>query len=352
MITAGRLKSTLNEDALGRFHRVPVRMGKKGKKMAPSARAIAGEIATYSPKENPQASCKMSYAHVVETFGVTRATVSESLSDLIDNGVIELSSRDAKGASYRFIATRSGSYIVIPEYLYTATLANGKHLSKAQVLILSYIMTESRKPKNKNVYEGSPARIAWELNYARCTVIKAIKLFLKNSLIYRAGDEKGANGYKLSVYHVNRDLFAYEKYTKKRAKKEQKQFESKDVADANARSERESYYGLLQTKAFNAAETYRKKAFDLAPRLIDIEKEMGRMEIEVAKAELREPDKLPAIKVRQHLLLNERATLLKRFGIDARKFKKEYYVECRACSDTGFRVDGKACDCYLRRRRE
>ena len=354
MITAGKLTSTLSEDALGRFHRVPTRMGKTGRKMTPSARAIAGEIATYSAIDNPNASCKMSYTHAVETFGVTRATVSSSLSDLIDNGVIELSNRDSKGASYRFIATRSGDFIVVPEYLYTAKLANGKTLTKAQVLILAYIMTESRKKKNKGVYTGSPARIGWELHYSRYTVSKTVSLLLKNGLIYRAEHEKGVNKHELSVYHVNRDLFSYEKYAKKKAKKENVQptFIPKSVADADARYERGHYYGELRTYAFNAAAKYKEEKYKASPRLYMVDKDIGRVEVDLVKTELFEPERLPLVRKKLDDLQKEREALYRRFGIDARKLNEDYYRKCRACSDTGYLVDGKACDCYLRRRQE
>ena len=212
MIEAGKLRSTARVEVLGRFHRVPVRMGRTGRKMTPSARAIAGEVSTYSPKENPNASCRMTYTHAQETFGVTRTTVSDSLEKLVESGIIELSGRDAKGTSYRFITTRSGKFVVVPEYLYTATLGtSAQRLTKSQVLILAYLMTESKRKQNAGVYEGSAARIAWELNLSQFTTKKALRVFLRNELIFRPAEEKGKNSHKLSVYHVNRRLFDYQK---------------------------------------------------------------------------------------------------------------------------------------------
>jgi len=66
--------------------------------------------------------------------------------------------------------------------------------------------------------------------------------------------------------------------------------------------------------------------------------------MELAKAEIFQPDTLPTLKAKQTELVAERLQILSAMGIEEWQLLPQY--ECKKCSDSGFMADGKACDCY------
>nr|DAW75008.1 MAG TPA: DNA replication protein DnaC [Inoviridae sp.] len=68
------------------------------------------------------------------------------------------------------------------------------------------------------------------------------------------------------------------------------------------------------------------------------------MEIAQAKAEVFEPQTLPALLKKKEALQKERKEILKTLGITEKQLLPQY--KCKKCSDTGFLPSGAACDCY------
>ena len=68
------------------------------------------------------------------------------------------------------------------------------------------------------------------------------------------------------------------------------------------------------------------------------------MEIALAKAEVFEPAKLPALMAQKKALLGERKAILAGLGIDEAQLIPQF--SCARCADTGFLPDGTACNCY------
>ena len=115
------------------------------------------------------------------------------------------------------------------------------------------------------------------------------------------------------------------------------------VEAVNAKSDRERYYALLREKAQTRAERFLAKAYDNA-RFKDITAELKKMELALAKAEVFEPSKLPALEMEKAALLQERKALLSAMGIEETELLPQF--TCKRCSDTGFLPSGVACDCY------
>lgn len=116
---------------------------------------------------------------------------------------------------------------------------------------------------------------------------------------------------------------------------------------ANAKSERERYYALLREKAQTRADKFLAKA-NGDKRFKDVSAELSKMEISLAKAEVFEPQKLPALQARKTALLDERKNVLMSLGINEEDLKPQF--ACKKCSDTGFLPQGTACDCYKNER--
>lgn len=115
------------------------------------------------------------------------------------------------------------------------------------------------------------------------------------------------------------------------------------IEAANAKSARERYYALLREKAQSRVDKFTKQA-NANERFKAITAELSRMEIDLAKAEVFEPAKLPELENKKAALLSERKSILAGMGINEAELSPQYV--CRKCSDTGFLSSGIACTCY------
>lgn len=352
----GQAVFTINlpKEKWGFFSRVPMWFGAKGKKLSPSARAFAGRVFGVSRSKNPDAALWTSYDQIQEEFGVCRATVASTVNTLKESDLIEENARVRAGTSYKFIAATGKRYDIVPLFLYTADVTIGgveRRLTKAQVLLLAHLMTEVKRPKNNGKYEGSVARLARELNLSETTIKKGIKVLLKARLIYRAAEDKGVNGSKLTTYRVNRALFDYERF--RRVKKKKTTSAAKAIADADARAERESYYAQRQQEMKARADRYILKAYEAAPILKDIAAELRTLAPKMARAELAQNSaEISILTLKDQKLREEYTVTLKRFGIEERRMDPTFYAHCKRCGDMGFLVNGKGCTCYLERSEE
>jgi hypothetical protein len=115
------------------------------------------------------------------------------------------------------------------------------------------------------------------------------------------------------------------------------------VEAANAKSDRERYYSLLREKAQSRAEKFLTKA-NANARFKQITSELSKMEIALAKAEVFEPQNLPALQDKKKALLQERRNILAELEIQEQDLLPQF--TCKNCSDTGFLPSGIACNCY------
>lgn len=115
------------------------------------------------------------------------------------------------------------------------------------------------------------------------------------------------------------------------------------IEAADAKSARDRYYALRRQKAQSLLDKTMKKA-NANERFKEISSELGTLEIEIAKAEVRTPEKLPSLQEKKSKLLEERKLLLAKMGIAESDLLPKY--ECPKCKDTGFLPNGLACDCY------
>ena len=115
------------------------------------------------------------------------------------------------------------------------------------------------------------------------------------------------------------------------------------IEAANAKSDRDRYYALLREKAQSRAEKFLSKA-NANARFKEITAELSKMEIALAKAEVFEPQNLPALQDKKKALLQERKNILSGLQIQEQDLLPQF--TCKNCSDTGFLPSGVACSCY------
>ena len=115
------------------------------------------------------------------------------------------------------------------------------------------------------------------------------------------------------------------------------------VDAANEKADRERYYAQLREKATKRADEFIALA-NKNQRFKELGKQLSRLEIAQAKAEINEPDKLPALQKEKAALLLERKNILTEIGITEKDLIPQY--TCKKCKDSGFLPNGHACDCY------
>lgn len=131
---------------------------------------------------------------------------------------------------------------------------------------------------------------------------------------------------------------------------DKKSAEAVKVQDLEARAERERWYAERRAKAEREAEDVLKVFMQneefkrIHKRLNELQGEIGRTE---AKAEMGD-DK--AVKQLVKLTVEQNRLTLQYRGIIERNGKTEEDLQpkwhCKKCKDTGWKEDGKACDCY------
>lgn len=118
---------------------------------------------------------------------------------------------------------------------------------------------------------------------------------------------------------------------------------SEAVKAANARADREQWYFRRREEAERKAELAQEQARRF-PAFCEAEKALKRLEIDHAKAELYEPEKVPEIEAEQETWRKKKASALLSAGLKESDLFPKWH--CKKCEDTGFLSNGAMCDCY------
>lgn len=113
----------------------------------------------------------------------------------------------------------------------------------------------------------------------------------------------------------------------------------------DARANRERHYTAKRNEAETKAEYLRESCYSKKPQLKAYAKELRRLDIEIAKAEVKQDKQL------LEYLNGERCDYerkieeaLNEIGYTKSDFEVKY--DCEKCQDTGWLPNGQACDCY------
>ena len=115
------------------------------------------------------------------------------------------------------------------------------------------------------------------------------------------------------------------------------------IAAANAKSARDKWYADKRAKAEAAADRYRA-IVNGSERFKQIEGALRNLNLEMAKAELYEPNRLPGLQEARADYLEERQELLAHLNVQEWQLEPQYH--CAKCKDSGYQADGRLCDCY------
>lgn len=312
-------------------------------------------------------SCRFSYTAFEEYINRSRATVARAVGDLRDrSNDVKITRQGGKASEYQYVGEveRKKKHVRVPIFLFFEKfdMPKGQRgeleercLNGTELLVYSLIVTHSLKNKGKGEFEGSEISIAKILNCSQRSVSRAIYTLMKSDFISRP--KKGKNRYSAkSTYRA--DLKLYNMLWRKHnstAKKEEKtsqetttqivqpKFITPQDINANARADRERYYALIREKALAKVDRALGRARSV-PGFADVYKQRRVLDLAIAKAEIKNPDKLPALKEQERTLTFEYDRLLRSVGLTKDDLIPQY--RCAQCSDTGYQKDGRMCTCY------
>ena len=307
--------------------------------------AIQGQIYSMTQKENV---CRWGYATICNKLHVAKSTVAAAIRRACDKGFFSRERRGGKTSEYTYTGdTMERGHIRTENFFYTekAVFPDGERFLKlSEVDVLSLIYTHTRAKTGK--FEGSTRIIAEILGVAERTVRYAVKALLEAELIYRS--EKGVNHHVRSVFTANMKWIRRLERAHVREERRAKSALPKEVEDANARADRDRVYAARRQEAQAKADKCLLQArSDL--RFVAVEAELRPYELKLAKAELYEPAKLPALLSEYKALKTRRKVILQELGLSERMLCVENYCVCVKCNDTGHLPNGSACDCYTLR---
>lgn len=253
-------------------------------------------------------------------------------------------------------------YISIELYLYRTKFiikgeAEPQYLTDSEIDVLSLIKTHCGNEKGNGKFVGSVRGIARTLNLSKTAVQTSIERLIRAGLIYRTKEGTGKNGYKRSEYTVNEKLLRRMKRKEERAEKaaetEEKQtkYDRRTEAEraADARAEYEKHYAERQRKANERVEWFTERlngdnTYQIAERRIRA------LDIEIARAEAYGSGNLAKLKEEQTRRKAERARRMAELNITEKDLIPKW--QCTKCKDTGYKKDGRMCDCYPKRWRK
>ena len=129
------------------------------------------------------------------------------------------------------------------------------------------------------------------------------------------------------------------KKEKKAANKAQQDY----VNDVNAKADRENFYAHRQSIIRQRIDANETKARQSAA-FVKADDLLKTMPYQLAKAEMFDPKRLPALIQQEALLKAQRAKALFDVGLREEDLQPQYI--CPKCKDLGWLPDGRACDCY------
>lgn len=299
----------------------------------------------YSMTRQEGVVCRFGYGKFAEKFGLSRSTVARTVRSLRAKGAIFAQRFGAQTSAYTYTeSVSSKAHVRTETWFYTYIFAVGgsdRRLTNAEIDVLSLIYTHTRNERAK-CYEGGIRDIAGILNLSEKTVMRCITALFAADLIVRP--TKGLNKHSKTVFRANmKVLRRMDKQVKKEEKARQEGRLPDYVVAANAKAAREKYYADKREKAISLAERFEERAKE-NPRFIEIEREISKLNLDMAKAELYAPLSLATLQARQAALRAERVDVLSAAGIQEWQLLPQF--ECKLCDDTGFRLsDGVACTC-------
>ena len=346
-------------------------LGKNGEplegRLTPRYRQIYALINSFSPnEEHPERRCLLTYDETEELFGMSPATFARGLATLKDE-LIECETGEHGERRYKSKVQpiKLDSMIVFPSWYKAGGITVKEKFYKfapTQLETFFFMVSHCKRELDDYVFRGSEVHIANIIGCAESTASLAIRGMMKKRIIFRKYTAR--NAHEETVYIIDRKFVRHYLKTKAEVfkKDETSESDAKRPAEqpakvkkvdyrteaeiaADERGARERIYAIRHQEAAYAADRRRKKANE-DEDFRQAHAAVRALEIELAKAELYNPEKVAAIEAEMERAEKARAFALQRLGLSMDDLEERHV--CSKCSDTGFLPDGRMCDCDRR----
>lgn len=343
------------------------------------ASSICGKIYSFSGKKDH--ACRSSFNDFADNFNASRRQVMRTVKALIAGGYIAQDLKeDGKSPEYRYIKPVNRNTVVYtPMFFYErdfdfifeedgVKIPMRRKLTRIEADVLSIICGHSLS-KSKG-FDGSLRGLAAQVGVSAPSAKRAVDELLAGALIERPTIAKGRLG--STRYVANADLLmeyisvCYSKKKKqetatntvqattpspkrefteeeKEARRQYKIKQAQEVAERNAKAARENFYAQRQAlivRRLDINETKARKNANFVKAVVGLTK----LQLALAKAQIYEPERLPALRQEETRLNLLRVQALKEVGLTEEDLQPKYI--CQKCKDSGSLPDGRACDCY------
>lgn len=340
-------------EKLNNYNRLPLGLLQKSRGLTKSTVFVLSDVFSFTGEE---LTCMRTYKSFQNGCGVSRSTVSRALRRGKDSKFIATD----KEKGYIFIdgSITGELFLKIEKWVHTEEFQIRKvrrRLTKSERLVYARIFTSCNNEKRTTKYcVYSNSELAVELSLSEKTVQRAIWTLLRAGLIYRPQQDKGVNGYIKSTYTLNNKLIReLRKKTDKNSKTEPSEavqtskpaeYKSRTEDGRERRAAIERIYAQRRHKAEQAADDNLARARRYKP-FIEAEKTLNRLSVDIAFAELREPEKVLKLNIDMQRARRERNAAMRALGLTEEDLKPQY--ACRLCNDTGFKLsNGRVCKCF------
>lgn len=178
--------------------------------------------------------------------------------------------------------------------------------------------TEKLRKEHKTV--ASYADIAAAVGCSDRQAIRAVKWLLHHDFIHCPKEDKGISSTNKSVYSLDR---AYWRRKKRKEPKPAKAAELEPTPEQKAETERQQRLACIKQRAFEEAERNTQRA-ERYKRYMLAHKCVNRLNIEIAFAELSDPEKAVKLEIERAHWLSEETTALKTLGLTRELLDENY----------------------------
>lgn len=308
---------------------------RNGKECKLSASKLIAMAAIFSYSEGEKVA-EFTARKLSEIYGISKSSSERFIKFALEAGLIK---RLDKVSRYKCTLEKGADgFLIVEDWAKYAEFefGNGEkdYLSLNEIKVLFYIVSYCRKMKAPPLWKDSYNSIARRLNIAANTVKAAVKRLKRAGLIRVSG--RSWNGHTKMTFSVNEKALAEAKSEVIRRAKSM----ARQSKEENARND---YYKHLRSVEEERAEHMKEKA--LADEVYNqAVTELRKLDLEIAKAEVRKSDNLSRLLERQRTAQKQREERLAAMGLTDDDLRPLYH--CTKCSDTGKLADGTYCDCY------
>lgn len=350
------LKRKIPNESEG-YLRIPYFTDPRFKEMTNAERKIYALVFSRSAlKKDPNAVCHASYNDIMEPLGIaSRSTPSVCLKRLDEKGLITRKRAFHAKTEYKAVQIDADVPVMEMEIYFKTTEFSiprentSRKLRDSESLILALISTHTKNPQAR-CFTGSISQIANILGFCEKTVRAALDVLRSAGLIRCQERFRGCRYTKELHIRAHKAILRTMRHKRRKSAKEPQERRTVQEIAHDTRTARDRFYAALRWQAERKADECRKR-LERDSRYSEVQRALRSLDPRIARAELDEEQGIRSgekerLYREKEILTAKMLAIMAEIGVSPPDLEPTTYCRCKKCSDTGFRPDGKACDCY------